>query len=48
MAGAWNADVDAPADATLIDVFRMSADKPVSGGWRSGGLRGRWSIRAFR
>ncbi|MDF1505182.1 hypothetical protein [Roseisolibacter sp. H3M3-2] len=45
-AGTWTADLASGGDAPFPALFERAARAVVSGGWRTGGLTGAWSIRA--
>jgi hypothetical protein len=45
--GTWRADVK-HGPSTFADLLRSTIETQLSGSWRSGGLHGRWSLRASR
>lgn len=45
-AGTWTADAGLRADAPFADLFERAVRTVVSGGWRTGGRSGAWSVRA--
>ena len=43
--GAWKADLERPLPGTFATLLELTAQKELSGSWRSGSLRGFWWLR---
>jgi len=44
--GSWRADVAPGGPSTFADLLRSTLERQLTGAWRSGGLQGRWTLRA--